>query len=100
MNVLISASRGEMDIATPLVHAVFECVRSRGHEMEIGNLEIVLNAIKNIKMIHLVKFLKSAKDSNETSILDAEPSTEEIKTWQKVAYQIEEITPDDVLQLQ
>ena len=97
----LTTSDGKKDLAPTLVYVIFEVMRSRGLEIEKGNPEMVIVAIDNQKMMRLVKYKKGTDMSEQGEAgtmqrLDYTiPSNKEI-SWQHIAYEIEDITPEMV----
>ena len=92
--MLIINSDGTRDTATTLVYSMFEVMRTRGLEVENANPEIVISAIEDKLMKKLVRDKKGQCEKEQTNCITDSTSSKELCSWQKVEYDIEDITPD------
>lgn len=63
--VLINNSTGSTDIATPFVHSLFECLRSREVKIQIDNPEVVLQAIQDPNMKKIIRYRQKTEGDRE-----------------------------------
>ena len=73
---------------------MFEVMRTWGLEADNANPEIVISAIQDKTIKQLVKFKREQTKKEQSSFILCEASDKEPPLWQRVAYQFEDITPD------
>ena len=85
---------GIQDIATTFMYSMFKVMRTCGLEVDNANPDIVIGAIQDKMMKQLVKFKRGQTEEGQTSSISCEVPDKELPSWQRVAYQLEDITPD------
>ena len=94
--MLIINSDSTQDIATTLVYSMFEVMRTRGLEVNNTNPEIVISTIEDKTMKELVQYKRGQCEEEQMNcIMDSEPN-KKLCSWQKVAYDIDDIMPDQI----